>query len=75
MKDLLIESLFEKKYTSLMAEKHIDRWTRVTLTIETDIARIKPTFVIHKKRCEILRTEDLLYAVDSFNQIQAMDGD
>jgi hypothetical protein len=75
MKDLSIEALFEKKYISLMAEKHIDRWTRVTLTIETDIARIKPTFVIHKKRCEVLRTEDLVFAVDNFNKLKAPDGD
>ena len=75
MKKLLIETLFEKKYRSLMAEKHIDRWTRVTLTIEMDIARIKPNFIIHQKGFEIFSTEDLEMAVNKFNHIQAIYGD
>lgn len=67
MKDLTIETLFEKNYRSLMAEKHIDKWTRVTLTVEVDIARIRPTFIIHQKGFEIFRTEDLEVAVQKYN--------
>lgn len=68
--ELILESLFSKTYRSLMAEKHIDKWTRVTLTVEIDIARIKPTFLIHQKGYQILATEDLEVAVHKFNDLK-----
>ncbi|AMQ00966.1 hypothetical protein AY601_4115 [Pedobacter cryoconitis] len=68
--DLTVESLFKKKYRSLMTEKHIDRWTRVTLTVEIDIARIKPTFLIHQKGFQILATDNLDIAVQKFNSLK-----
>lgn len=68
--ELTIESLFAKKYRSLMAEKHIDRWTRVTITMEMDIARIKPNFIIHQKGFQIFESEDLEVAVRKFNKLK-----